>query len=329
MKPFLLLFLLFSVASHNAKAAIIYAKSSGNWSSPSTWSLDRTPENDDDVIIPFGRTVYFQNTPYSKTNISARPTLHIDIWGTLDFSNAGNDKLYLDVGSSIEIHLLARIQTTSSSSEIIAIYNGSEDNTVWTGSPATVWGPKSANGSSNGFQNALLPIKLDFFEVTRADEKTAKLSWQTSEETNTSHFEIERFNITSNKWNVVATVRAAGNSSQIINYYSYCPLIDGPNQFRLKQVDIDGKYTYSPIRNLNLSLTEVTVEYSKTTKSFLLHDKTQSKYQVMFYTGSGTLIQTKLVSSGQVFKLNRELQGLIIVAVYKDNTFQHSRKFIL
>ncbi|MGC4101794.1 T9SS type A sorting domain-containing protein [Ferruginibacter sp.] len=95
--------------------------------------------------------------------------------------------------------------------------------------------------------NALLAVKLNSFNVQKVDN-TAKITWSTEQEINSSYFVIER-SIDGRTWNAIATVAAAGNSSHRIDYstYDYAPM-RGVNYYRLKEVDKDNKYDYSDIK---------------------------------------------------------------------------------
>ncbi len=93
----------------------------------------------------------------------------------------------------------------------------------------------------------VIPVKLSGF-TARKENKSVKLYWTTQQEINSKEFIVER-SLNQNKWDEVVRVNAAGNSSQKINY-SATDLnpIPGINYYRLKQVDINGKFTYSEIR---------------------------------------------------------------------------------
>jgi hypothetical protein len=93
----------------------------------------------------------------------------------------------------------------------------------------------------------VLPVKLNSFDVQKIDN-SAKISWSTETENNSSHFVIER-STDGRTWNAIATVTAAGNSSTRTNYNTFdnAPL-KGINYYRLKQVDKDAKYDYSDIK---------------------------------------------------------------------------------
>jgi hypothetical protein len=96
--------------------------------------------------------------------------------------------------------------------------------------------------------SAPLPIKLSSFLVQKTDN-TARISWTTEQEINTSHFIIER-SIDGRNWNSIATLAASGNSNHNINYeiYDNAP-VKGINYYRLRQVDKDGRFEFSTVRS--------------------------------------------------------------------------------
>jgi hypothetical protein len=98
-----------------------------------------------------------------------------------------------------------------------------------------------------------LPVKLIDF---RADytNPNALLNWSTSQEYNFSHFMIERSTDGEN-FSQVALVFGAGESDSKISYsYNDKDLKSrgGIIYYRLKQVDVDGKFDYSSVRIIRL-----------------------------------------------------------------------------
>jgi trimeric autotransporter adhesin len=96
---------------------------------------------------------------------------------------------------------------------------------------------------------AVLPVRLSAFSVQKAG-KSALLNWTTQQETNSSHFIIER-SADGRKWNDIARVNAAGQSSVGKDYRSYdnTPL-NGINYYRLKQFDSDGRFEISVVKSV-------------------------------------------------------------------------------
>lgn len=105
---------------------------------------------------------------------------------------------------------------------------------------------------------APLPLELDNFSVRKAGNTDAHLIWSTVGEENSSHFQVERtFNFKT--WQIVTTLPAVGYSSRL-QEYTYLdknvPAVPGfaPTvYYRLKMVDLDNTFEYSPIRSVSFA----------------------------------------------------------------------------
>ncbi len=107
-------------------------------------------------------------------------------------------------------------------------------------------------------ENPLLPVELTSFSADR-NGASIKLSWETATEINNYAFEIERSSSLTGynnySWNKIATVFGNGNSNSI-KYYSYADnkVTNGKYFYRLKQIDMDGHFTYSHIVEVDLGI---------------------------------------------------------------------------
>ncbi len=95
-----------------------------------------------------------------------------------------------------------------------------------------------------------VPVELTSFTCAWIDYRV-ELSWATASELNNYGFEIERKFSEHNKWESVGFVEGNGTTTRM-NYYSFAdsPRGGGKYNYRLKQVDIDGKFKFSPIREV-------------------------------------------------------------------------------
>jgi hypothetical protein len=111
-----------------------------------------------------------------------------------------------------------------------------DENTGWVG---------GNNGTIFKYQNDILPVELISFTADVTDGKV-KLQWQTGTEVNNSGFEIERKS-NQEEWTRLGFVEGKGNSTSIKSYFfTDMSLVGGSKfQYRLKQLDYDGKYKYS------------------------------------------------------------------------------------
>jgi hypothetical protein len=99
----------------------------------------------------------------------------------------------------------------------------------------------------------IIPVELLAFSAS-INNSTVQLNWSTASELNNQGFEIERAIDEAENFVTVGFVNGKGNSTEI-NYYSFSdqPELNGVNKlyYRLKQVDFDGTFSYSPVVNVN------------------------------------------------------------------------------
>ncbi|HMV91315.1 MAG TPA: T9SS type A sorting domain-containing protein, partial [Cyclobacteriaceae bacterium] len=118
----------------------------------------------------------------------------------------------------------------------------------------------SNNPSLSNYVNALLgvmPIKLISFTGT-LDNNIVSLNWVTGKEEGFDHFEVERASADL-VFGKIAEVNGMGYNTDDQHAYTLTDVnaVNGTNYYRLKSVDVDGSFEYSPI-------VSVAVEVSKT-----------------------------------------------------------------
>ena len=91
---------------------------------------------------------------------------------------------------------------------------------------------------------SVAPVQFSKFNAT-CNDKGASIQWATAQEQNTKSFEVEK-SFDGNNWKTIATVKAAGNSSLEKNYQQL-DINAGAAYYRLKQLDNDGKISYTSI----------------------------------------------------------------------------------
>ncbi len=134
-------------------------------------------------------------------------------------------------------------------------YAAKEDNNTPVGSSLTfcglyytTWSPSvlpNTSGTVNPCTVGSVPINLLSFSY-QVQDKTIRLDWQTATETNNDYFELQRSGDGIN-FTPIGKIKGAGTST-LINRYTYTDKTpDYLNHYRLKQVDKDGKSSYSKI----------------------------------------------------------------------------------
>ena len=148
-----------------------------------------------------------------------------------------------------------------------------------------------------------MPVTFESFTVRKNNKGFATLSWTTSTELNTSHFEIERYSAESNHWQYAGTVNAYGNSFADRKYTFDVPLASGENRFRLKEIDIDGKYTYSTVAGIRYSAdNSIQVSYNQSTHQLSLRSDLNDQLKVRIFDASGHTMYAGSTCAPIIFK---------------------------
>lgn len=114
----------------------------------------------------------------------------------------------------------------------------------------------STNIVSHSFGS--LPVELTSFSA-KVDAGKVELLWKTATEVNNFGFEVERKTVsneqsTKNSWGKVGFVEGNGTTNAAKEYsFTDNVFLSGSYLYRLKQIDRDGKFTYSQSVEMNLS----------------------------------------------------------------------------
>ena len=161
-----------------------------------------------------------------------------------------------------------------------------------------------------GFQypsQITLPLNLLSFTAGLNNDRT-DLKWTTSAEKNVSHFTIEK-SYDGKNFTDIATVFAFGNTSENDKKeYSFADNVSNAKSniiyYRLRCVDIDEKYTYSPVRIIRpgTGMTEAKVmaypnPFMNELRITLPQQWQNKELKVELYNGNGQLVKAKNIAA--------------------------------
>jgi hypothetical protein len=150
--------------------------------------------------------------------------------------------------------------------------------------------------------NTPLPIELLYFRGELVESEVV-LDWATSVEINNDYFVVER-SADGNVFEEIMEIEGAGDSKVRLNYQEIdTEPLQGVSYYRLKQVDFDGKFTYSRVVSVNLELAKSIELFPNPAKS-TFHLKfngyeLNSKVAVQFYSASGKDLGIRTFTIGQ------------------------------
>jgi hypothetical protein len=152
---------------------------------------------------------------------------------------------------------------------------------------------------TQGFQQPVsltaLPVSLLFFNVV-LKERRALLSWKTTREINNDHFDVER-SPDGLHYTRLTTIAGHGNSSteQFYEAVDANPY-EGITYYRLKQVDLDGHWVYSPLVSVRLSTAFSYMVYPNPAMDKIyitVHSAKTQAADIDLYDAAGKLVQSK------------------------------------
>ncbi len=146
--------------------------------------------------------------------------------------------------------------------------------------------------------NSTLPVELILFTAQKQG-KNALLQWSTANERNSMNFVIQH-SIDGNVWTNIATIQASGNSNDTRSYgYVHTGPVNGDNYYRLMQADIDGKFSYSEIKQLKFtSDAPVFTIITNPVSNGVLQIRINNATNLSFYSADGKLLWQKKYSAG-------------------------------
>ncbi|MES2779320.1 MAG: hypothetical protein V4651_05415 [Bacteroidota bacterium] len=99
---------------------------------------------------------------------------------------------------------------------------------------------------------ASLPVSLINFDATLTPNKEVALSWTVAQEINCDQYLIQR-STNNQSYETIGTIKGGIDQTHNLIKYSYIDTKpNSQNYYRLKQVDLDGSFTYSPVKFIQL-----------------------------------------------------------------------------
>ncbi|MFT3822381.1 MAG: T9SS type A sorting domain-containing protein [Chitinophagaceae bacterium] len=169
-------------------------------------------------------------------------------------------------------------------------------------------------------ESSTLPVTGLQFTAKRVNNSTVQLHWKTVQEMNNQGFYIER-----KMGNETGFTNVGFQSSLADNGNSNTPLdylktddnnYNGITYYRLKQVDIDGKFTYSPERTVsgNNATASLKVWPNPARGYFNVQAEGIDKDVLLLYDASGKLIRKITVTGNTVQQVQNVQAGIYILS---------------
>ena len=156
----------------------------------------------------------------------------------------------------------------------------------------------------------LLPVEFTKFDAKRNQNKV-DLKWATATELNNDYFEVQH-SADGRDYKTIGQLKGNGTTSigASYNFEHFNPSV-GINYYRLKQVDIDGKYEYSPIRSVLFGKNKISVSptFAKENVTIYVSDDQSTSFGIYNLAGQQVL-------SGKAIGQQRTDVGFLQTGMY-------------
>jgi hypothetical protein len=167
----------------------------------------------------------------------------------------------------------------------------------------------------------ILPLQLLSFDA-RSAGSTNDLTWTTTQEVNVSNFIVERSSDGVQFQSIGNRAAQQGYSGN--NDYSFTDSLPAPTSFyRLKMTDLDGTFSYSPVREVNSAVAVSISCYPNpvvNSVNIRIDDPKPAVYRYSVVTTDGRILQAGVIEAGgagQQISLNLTTapRGILILRV--------------
>jgi hypothetical protein len=165
-----------------------------------------------------------------------------------------------------------------------------------------------------------LPITLLAFEAEKSGAN-ALLTWTTDNEINNAHFEVLK-STDGQTWEQIGEVQGAGTSYAQNSYNFTDTRFQGLAYYKLRQVDFDGNFSYSPIRMLHSNtgngIADVKLYPNPNNGSFTVHVEGNATFELLDAKGAriqaGNMTQSRTFSqlAAGMYLLKLNCNGQVI-----------------
>ncbi|HTE26080.1 lectin-like protein [Flavitalea sp.] len=148
------------------------------------------------------------------------------------------------------------------------------------------------------FIAAILPVRELQFQVVKNQQK-ADIKWSTTSETNTFRFDVLH-SVDGINFTKLAEIPAARNSNSLRTYsFRHEVPSHGANFYKLKLIDIDEKFSYSDVRQLNFSGSDFTISPNPVITNFIVSNPFDKNSILTLKNTNGAVVFKQTINSSQ------------------------------
>jgi hypothetical protein len=201
------------------------------------------------------------------------------------------------------------------------------DTTFKTGFPfvQTPW--RGFNGPSYSGTLVGLPVNFVSFVADKLEQRV-RLRWHVANEYNNARYEVEH-SLDGAKFAKVGTIEATNGARTDYDFVHNSPSLQKINYYRLRQVDKDGRFTFSSIRTVLFnSKTSITITPNPANNFIKVYSK-ESNVRITIFDEAGKRMASQLMTDGMAqFNIAGFNKGAYIVVSESNGVRLDTRRIV-
>ena len=173
-----------------------------------------------------------------------------------------------------------------------------------------------------------LPVNFESFTAER-QEKRVLLRWKVSSEINNDRYEVEQ-SLDGRSYKRIGTVNALSGTTNNYSFLHTNPSLDRINYYRLKQVDKDGRFTYSPVRSVRFDGKKVVMNVSPNPASeFIRINTNEANLNIHVVDENGKLLMSRKMQNNSLeINLDGLAKGVYMIVAEQNGVRIETRKIV-
>ena len=181
----------------------------------------------------------------------------------------------------------------------------------------------------DSYTGTLIPLPVNWVSfVAEKDGKQVNLRWHVANEINNKYYEIE-YSPNGLKYSEIGRVKATSIARGTYEFVHTAPSLNSTNYYRIRQIDIDGKFTYSVIKTVRFeSQNAISILPNPASDLIKIYSK-QPGSVVNLFDINGRRLLSKIATDGTAeFDISRLPKGTYLVTVEINGVRMETKKIV-
>jgi hypothetical protein len=172
-----------------------------------------------------------------------------------------------------------------------------------------------------------VPVTFVKFTADKTGQKVL-LRWEVVNELNVSRYEVEQ-SVDGLRYQKIGTVSVGAANTNSYELTDANPSLDKSNLYRIKQIDKDGKFTYTDVRMVKFGATNIITVTPNPAVGFIKVFSTQSPLQISLFDQGGKKVMSQILVNGSgQFNISSLAKGVYTVVAESNGVRVESKKIV-